>query len=136
MLSLDQTARRKVLLARVETSAPIPAEAGGRMSAPAALQRGLAREVSRRFWLRTESRSWRFSLDLYPALTAASLPWSTTATLVLLAIWVIVLIPTIEPAGFLRSLRAPSSLLPIIFFALAVIGMSWADGPWSARMLA
>jgi O-antigen ligase len=106
------------------------------VSAPAASASGFRGDVGRLFWLATESRFWRFCVDLYPMLVAASLPWSTTAVVVFFSIWFIVLIPTIEPAKFWRSLHAPSSLAPIIFFALAVIGMLWADGPWSARLLA
>jgi O-antigen ligase len=90
-------------------------------------------EVSRLFWLATRSRFWRFCVDLYPILVAASLPWSTTAVIVFLIIWFIVLIPTIELTAFARSMRKPASLVPIIFFGLAVVGMLWADGSWSIR---
>jgi O-antigen ligase len=104
------------------------------VTAPVASAPDFSSEVSRLFWLAIRSRLWQFSLDLYPVLIAAALPWSTTAVIILLSIWVIVLIPTIEPAGFFRVLRAPSSLVPIAFFALAVIGMLWAEGAWGARL--
>src|SRR6267154_2723824 len=133
--ALDQTAGRKVLLARVEISASVPAK-GGRVSAPVASQSAPLGDVGRLFWRLTQSRYWRLTVDLYPVLTAAALPWSTTAVVVLLSIWFIVLIPTIEPEEFWRSLAAPSSLAPTVFFTLAVIGMLWTDGPWSARVLA
>jgi len=45
-----------------------------------------------------------------------------------------VLIPTVEPLSFFRSLKHPAWFLPIAFVALAVIGTLWADGPWSARL--
>jgi O-antigen ligase len=106
------------------------------VSAPAASASDFRSEVGRLFWRATASRFWRFCVDLYPVLIAASLPWSTTAVVVFLAIWFIVLVPTIEPVKFWRSLVAPSSLAPIAFFSLAVAGMLWADGPWSARLLA
>ena len=106
------------------------------MSAPVASQSAPLGDVGRLFWRLTQSRYWRFTVDLYPVLTAAALPWSTTAVVVLLSIWFIVLIPTIEPEEFWRSLAAPSSLAPTVFFTLAVIGMLWTDGPWSARALA
>jgi hypothetical protein len=106
------------------------------VSAPAATASRFRSEVHRLFWLATESRFWRFCVDLYPILIAASLPWSTTAVVVFFSIWFIILIPTIEPEEFWPSLGAPSSLAPIVFFALAVIGMLWTDGPWSARLLA
>jgi O-antigen ligase len=80
------------------------------------------------------SRLWFFSVDIYPVLVAASIPWSTTAVAVLMIIWFFVLVPTIEPHPFLRFLKRPACFLPIAFFALAVIGTLWADGPWSARL--
>jgi O-antigen ligase len=97
--------------------------------------RSVLREVERLYWLSTRSRFWRFCVDLYPVLIAASLPWSTTAVIAFLAIWFIVLVPTIEPARFASSLREPASLWPIIFVGLAVVGMLWADNAWSGRLL-
>jgi len=81
-------------------------------------------------------RSWFWLLcaDLYPALTAASLPWSTTGVAIFMVLWFIVLLPTLD-LGFLRSLGRPASLLPVAFFALALVGMLWADGPLSVRLL-
>src|SRR5258708_2223422 len=76
---------------------------------------------------------WLLCVDIYPALVAASIPWSTTSVAVLIMVWLFVLIPTIEPRSFLRSLKEPACLLPIAFFALAIIGTLWADGPWSTR---
>jgi hypothetical protein len=89
-------------------------------------------ETERFFRLATRSRFWRFCRDVYPAVIAAALPWSTTAVIVFLFLWIITLIPTIEPLNFLRTLRRPASLLPVIFFALAAIGILWADTSWSA----
>src|SRR5258707_2023808 len=81
-------------------------------------------------------RSWFWLLcaDIYPALTAASLPWSTTGVAIFMVFWFIVWLPTLD-LGFLRSLGRPASLLPVAFFALALVGMLWADGPLSVRLL-
>ncbi|MEA3109238.1 MAG: O-antigen ligase [Gammaproteobacteria bacterium] len=86
------------------------------------------------FFLATRSWFWLLCIDVYPALIAASIPWSTTAVVVFVIIWFIVLAPTIEPRSFLSSLQHPASLLPTALFALAVIGMLWADGPWADRL--
>jgi O-antigen ligase len=77
---------------------------------------------------------WLFCLDMYPILVAASIPWSTTAVAVFTIIWFIILIPTIEPRAFLRCLQRPAYFLPIAFFALAGVGVLWAEGPWSVRL--
>jgi O-antigen ligase len=90
---------------------------------------------SRGFWAYADPSGWLWllTLDLYPAIVAFVLPWSTSAVSVLIVLWLGVLIPTIRPGAFLASLKRPESLLPLIFFALAVAGMLWADGSWSVR---
>jgi O-antigen ligase len=85
------------------------------------------------FWAATKSRFWRTCVDIYPPLIAASIPWSTTAVIVFLFIWLIVLLPTIEPEQFGRVVKHPAALVPIALVALAVIGTLWADSPWQNR---
>jgi O-antigen ligase len=67
-------------------------------------------------------------------LVAASLPWSTTAVAVFITLWLIALIPTLEPRSFLRFLRQPACFLPLALFALAVIGTLWSEGLWPQRL--
>jgi O-antigen ligase len=74
------------------------------------------------------------SADVLAALLAASLPWSTSATSILAVVWVVVLVPTLDPAPLLRLLRHPAALLPVVLFALAVLGLAWGGTvPWSER---
>jgi O-antigen ligase len=82
----------------------------------------------------TRSPFWLLCADLYPVFVAASLPWSTTAVAVFSLIWLIVLTPTIDPRAFLRSMTLPAYWLPVAFFALGMIALFWADGPWAARI--
>jgi len=77
---------------------------------------------------------WLLCVDLYPALVAASIPWSTSAVAIFMVIWFIVLIPTIEPRRFLEILKGPACWLPLAFVGLALVGTLWADGPWPARL--
>jgi len=77
-----------------------------------------------------QSRSWLLSVDLYPALAAASLPWSTTAVSVFTVLWILVVLPTIRWQAFLESLRAPASFLPLAFLALAIAGLFWTEDTW------
>jgi O-antigen ligase len=81
-----------------------------------------------------DSRFWRLCVDLYPVLVAACIPWSTSGVGIFIAIWFIVLIPTLEPWPFLRSLKRPACLLPLALVVLALIGTLWADGPWPDRL--
>jgi O-antigen ligase len=64
---------------------------------------------------------------------AASLPWSTTATGVLVVLWLLALIPTLDWSDVKRELMTPAGGLPVLLFLLGVLGMAWADVTWSAR---
>jgi O-antigen ligase len=77
---------------------------------------------------------WLLCVDVYPALTAAALPWSTTGVAIFMVIWFIVLVPTLD-REFLRSLRRPACALALALLALALVGMLWAEGPLSVRLL-
>jgi hypothetical protein len=77
-----------------------------------------------------QSRFWLFCVDLYPALAAASLPWSTTAVSVFVVLWLLVVLPTIRWPAFFEALRAPASYLPLAFLALALAGLFWTADSW------
>ncbi|MGO4716382.1 O-antigen ligase family protein [Bradyrhizobium sp. 2TAF24] len=72
--------------------------------------------------------------DIFAALAAASLPWSTTPPAVFVALWLIALAFTVDWRELLVSLRRPACLLPLAFFALAVVGTLWASSPWPERL--
>ncbi|AXK83772.1 O-antigen ligase domain-containing protein [Pseudolabrys taiwanensis] len=59
--------------------------------------------------------------------TAISVPWSTSATLILMALWLIALIPTLSWAEVRRELLTPAGGLPVLLVVLGVAGMLWAD---------
>jgi O-antigen ligase len=77
-----------------------------------------------------QSRFWLLCVDIYPALAAASLPWSTTAVSVFMLLWLIVVLPTIRWPAFFEALHAPASYLPLAFFALAFAGLFWTADSW------
>jgi O-antigen ligase len=58
---------------------------------------------------------------------AVALPWSTSATLILAAFWVLALIPTLRWPDIRRELMTPAGGLPVLLVALGVVGMLWAD---------
>jgi O-antigen ligase len=64
---------------------------------------------------------------------AVSLPWSTSALGILLVLWLLALIPTLEWPELRRELLTPAGGLPVLLFLLGVIGMAWADVSWLAR---
>jgi hypothetical protein len=77
-----------------------------------------------------QSRFWLLCADLYPALAAASLPWSTTAVSIFMVLWLIVVVPTIHWQAFCASLRAPASFLPLALLGLAMAGLFWTADNW------
>lgn len=65
---------------------------------------------------------------------AVSLPWSTSATEILVWAWFVAFIPTLDPAALRRELRMPAGGLPVLLFVLALFGMLWAFGvPFKER---
>lgn len=59
--------------------------------------------------------------------TAISLPWSTSATVILMVLWLIALVPTVSWAEVRREVLTPAGGLPVLLVALGVAGMLWAD---------
>jgi O-antigen ligase len=101
----------------------------GAMHTPTGLSHWLDRPST---WRR--SATWLLAVDVLAVMTAASLPWSTSATSVLIMLWVIVLAPSIDWETFALDLAHPACALPVLFVALAVLGTVWADGPWAGRL--
>jgi O-antigen ligase len=65
---------------------------------------------------------------------ALVLPWSTSATAILIALWLVAVLATVEPAAFKRELVTPAGGLPVLIFCLGAVGMLWANVDWSARL--
>jgi Flp pilus assembly pilin Flp len=63
----------------------------------------------------------------------ASLPWSTSATSILVATWLIVLLPTLDWPALRREIATAAGGLPLLLIALAALGMLWADVAWNER---
>ena len=63
-----------------------------------------------------------------------SLPWSTSATSILLVLWLITLLPTLNLAAVRREVETAAGGLPVFLWLLAALGMSWADVSWADRI--
>jgi hypothetical protein len=72
--------------------------------------------------------------DVYAALAAASLPWSTTATGILVVAWLVTLVPTLDVAMVRRELLTAAGGAPVILVGLAVLGTLWADVSMGERL--
>jgi O-antigen ligase len=64
---------------------------------------------------------------------AVSLPWSTSATGIFIALWLVAALATLDVAAVRRELLSAAGGLPVLLWLLAVVGMSWAGVSWSAR---
>ncbi len=71
------------------------------------------------------------SADWLAVAVAVSLPWSTSATGILVVLWLAMLVPTLDLAVLRRELTAPAGGLPVLLVALALLGMLWSNVPWS-----
>lgn len=72
--------------------------------------------------------------DGLAAAVVVSLPWSTTATGILVALWLLALIPTLDATAVRRELQRPAGYMPVAFWAVAAAGMLWSDASWAERL--
>lgn len=81
--------------------------------------------------LRTAANSGQKRLtetaDIFVVAIAVSLPWSTSATSVLIALWFLALLPTLRWAEIRREAETLAGGLPVVLVALGLAGMLWSD---------
>jgi O-antigen ligase len=71
--------------------------------------------------------------DALAVAVVVSLPWSTTATSILVPLWLLALSPTLDTAAVRRELATAAGGLPVVLWLAAVLGLLWADASWSER---
>src|SRR5919108_1004701 len=72
--------------------------------------------------------------DALAVAVAVSLPWSTSATSILVPLWLVALLPTLSVAAVRREIATPAGGLPVLLWLLGAVGMLWADASWSERL--
>lgn len=75
----------------------------------------------------SDRQKWRQLADWLVVALAVSLPWSTSATLIIAALWLVAVLPTIEREDARAVLASPAAWLVLAFIAFGAIGMLWAD---------
>jgi O-antigen ligase len=65
---------------------------------------------------------------------ALALPWSTSATGILIAVWLATSLLALQPDAVKRELLSLAGGLPVLLWALAATGMLWDDIDWRARL--
>ncbi|HWK96672.1 MAG TPA: O-antigen ligase family protein [Pseudolabrys sp.] len=85
----------------------------------------------------TRWQSYRASLptqaDWIVVALAASVPWSTSITGILIALWLVAILPTLTPEDYRRAYWRPAGVTILALIALAALGMLWADVSWPER---
>ena len=66
---------------------------------------------------------------------AVSLPWSTSASGILIALWLAAVLPSMNVDMVRRELMTAAGGLPVLLWVLAAAGMLWADVTWSERLV-
>lgn len=79
---------------------------------------------------------WQRLADTLAVLVAVSLPWSTSATSVLVVLWLCALLPTLETEGLRKTLADPAGGLPVLLWALPLVGMLWSGASFPEQMYA
>jgi len=64
---------------------------------------------------------------------AMSLPWSTSATSILIALWLVAVLAALNTGAIRRAIANPAGYFPILLWLLAALGMLWADVTWGER---
>ncbi len=81
-----------------------------------------------------DGRALRPFADWLAVAVAVSLPWSTSATGILIVLWLLALLPSLELAAIKRELLTAAGGLPVALWALATLGLFWADVSWAERL--
>jgi O-antigen ligase len=73
--------------------------------------------------------------DYLAAATVISLPWSTSATSILLPLWAVAVVLTLDVEAIRRVGPIPAAAFPVALVILAVAGMLWSEAAWPQRLV-
>jgi hypothetical protein len=82
---------------------------------------------------RLDRGQWNAVVDWLAVGVAVSLPWSTSATGILVALWILAALPTLDVSAR-RDISEPAAYLPVLLWLLAAVGMLWADVSFADRL--
>jgi len=71
--------------------------------------------------------------DWLAVAVAVSLPWSTSATGILVVLWLLAVLPTLDRQALRQTLALPAAVLSVALVALALVGILWAEAPMNER---
>ena len=71
--------------------------------------------------------------DILAVALVISLPWSTSATGILVGLWLVALILNIDLPSLLRVIFVPAGGFPVLLVTLSAVGVLWANVSWAER---
>jgi O-antigen ligase len=74
-----------------------------------------------------DTRTLARAADWLAVAVAASLPWSTSVTGILIVLWLVAVIPTLNVDMLRRELASTAGGLPVLLWLFALIGLLWAS---------
>lgn len=77
---------------------------------------------------------WKEAADIAAVAVIASLPWSTSATSILLAVWLVLLLPLLDWHEILAETKRLRSLLAIALLLFACLAVLWSVGSAKDRV--
>jgi hypothetical protein len=77
----------------------------------------------------SDREKWAWCADRLAVAVAVALPWSTTATIILIAIWLVTRIGMRDFAAVRGELLSPAGALPVALWAAGMLGVLWSDAP-------
>ena len=84
--------------------------------------------------MRLDQPALRQAADWLAIAVVFSLPWSTSATIALIVLWLVAVLPTLDVASIRRALSTAAGGLPVLLWVLAATGMLWASVTWAERI--
>lgn len=72
--------------------------------------------------------------DILAILVMAAMPWSTSATGILVFLWLLAVLATLDISDLRRELATPAGGLPVLLAVLGVLGLLWGDVAWADRV--
>jgi len=78
-----------------------------------------------------DTRRLHQAADWLAVAVVVSLPWSTSASVILIVLWLVAVLPTLAVTDIRRELLTAAGGLPVLLWLFAAIGMVWADVPWA-----
>ena len=72
--------------------------------------------------------------DWFAIGAVASIPWSTSATTILIGLWLITFFPTLDYQAVRREVLTAAGGLPVLMWLFGGAGMLWAHVAWAERL--